>query len=315
MSNSSFLRTLLLILVIVLAAGLIWFGINSVNNSINTAMDPLQKANDALSTQMSDLLHPTPTIIPDPVTIINEVRAVARLETIQFTVEKVITAESNQGVLAPLFGDRLLFVGHGVVIAGIDMQKIDPEDMRLEDGVLYVHLPEPEILVATLDNDKSYVYNRQTGVLTKGQQDLETQARQVAEQEIRRAALEDGILDLARQNAETYLEKWCLNESCWAFCRLALLARPIRTGIFFLHQFSSAVFFFGSKLARAQIKLEHSTEGRHARLGSLVPGDSLAEGGFDCRRPRDQPPGSACTGILVLESQDLQYAGQITAQG
>ena len=208
MSNSSFLRTLLLILVIVLAAGLIWFGINSVNNSINTAMDPLQKANDALSTQMSDLLHPTPTIIPDPVTIINEVRAVARLETIQFTVEKVITAESNQGVLAPLFGDRLLFVGHGVVIAGIDMQKIDPEDMRLEDGVLYVHLPEPEILVATLDNDKSYVYNRQTGVLTKGQQDLETQARQVAEQEIRRAALEDGILDLARQNAETYLEKF-----------------------------------------------------------------------------------------------------------
>jgi hypothetical protein len=208
MSNSSFPRNLLLVLVVVLAAGLVWFAVSSVNNSISTALNPLQQANNALSTQMADLLHPTPTIIPDPVTIINEVRSIARLETIQYTVEKVITAESGQGVLAPLFGDRLLFVGHGVVIAGIDMQKINPEDLRLQEGVLYVRLPQTEILVATLDNEKSYVYDRQTGVLTKGQEDLETQARQVAEQEIRQAALDDGILDLARQNAETYLEKF-----------------------------------------------------------------------------------------------------------
>jgi len=40
-----------------------------------------------------------------------------------YTVEKLITAETNQGVLASLFGDRLLFVAHGYVIAGIDMKQ------------------------------------------------------------------------------------------------------------------------------------------------------------------------------------------------
>jgi hypothetical protein len=62
--------------------------------------------NEQLSTQVYDLLHPTPTVIPDPVTIINEVRAVAKLETIHYTVEKVVTAETRQGLLAPFFGDR-----------------------------------------------------------------------------------------------------------------------------------------------------------------------------------------------------------------
>ncbi len=61
--------------------------------------------------------------------------------------------------------------------------------------MLNVRLPAAEVLVATLDNDKSYVYDRQTGLFTKGDPSLETQARQVAEQEILKAAIGDGILD------------------------------------------------------------------------------------------------------------------------
>ena len=132
-------------------------------------------------------------------------RALARLETIQYSIEKVITAEIGQGTFDFLFGDRLLFVAHGVVIAGIDMEKISPEQMRLENGILYVTLPPAEIFVATLDNQKSYVYDRETGILNKSVQDLETMARQTAEDEIRKAALEDGILQQAQTNAENYL--------------------------------------------------------------------------------------------------------------
>lgn len=199
---------LIRLLVIVLVLAVILFGIISVNNAINRTFSPIEQANSQLSTQVAQLLHPTPTIIPDPVTIISQVRAVAKLETIHYSVEKVITAEINQGVLGPLFGDRLLFVAHGYVIAGIDMEKIRPEDMWLEGSTLYVRLPETEILVATLDNDKSYVYDRETGMLTHGDPNLETTARQVAEQEILRAAREDGILEQARINAEVYLEKF-----------------------------------------------------------------------------------------------------------
>jgi hypothetical protein len=195
------------ITMILVGIAAIWFLVTLVNRSINNALDPLQQANHEMGTQVANLLHPTPTIIPDPVTIINEVQSLARLETIRYSVEKVVTAEVNQGVLGPLFGDRLLFVAHGYVIAGIDMSKIKPEDLWLEGEVLNVRLPVAEVLVATLDNDKSYVYDRETGLFTHGDPTLETQVRQVAEQEILKAATAEGILDQATTNAQTYL-RW-----------------------------------------------------------------------------------------------------------
>jgi hypothetical protein len=127
------------------------------------------------------------------------------LETIQYSVEKVITAEIGQGVMSPLLGDRLLFVAHGYVIAGVDLEKLLPENLRTEGGILFVELPPAEIFVATLDNDKSYIYDRDTGIFTKGDVNLETLARQVAEDEIREVALGDGILERAQTNAEAYL--------------------------------------------------------------------------------------------------------------
>jgi hypothetical protein len=198
-------KTLLLIVVLLVVVAAVVYAASSVTRSINSTLDPLQRANSQLGTQVSQLLHPTPTIIPDPVTIINEVQALARLETIRFTVEKVITAETNQGVLAPLFGDRLLFVAHGYVIGGVDMSKIKPDNLWLDGTVLHVRLPAAEVLVATLDNGKSYVYDRQTGLLTQADPSLESQARLAAEQEILKSALADGILDQATVNAKTYL--------------------------------------------------------------------------------------------------------------
>ena len=196
---------LVLLAVVAFAAYVI---IQQVQDTASQALQPYAQANAALQTQVSDLINPTPTIIPDPVTYINEVRALARLETIQYSVEKVITAEIGQGTLGAFFGDRLLFVAHGIVIAGIDLSKLNPEDLQLQGDALTVRLPQTEIFVATLDNDKSYVYDRETGIFTHGDTNLETTARQAAEQEIAKAALEDGILDLAQQNAEVFMEKF-----------------------------------------------------------------------------------------------------------
>jgi hypothetical protein len=208
-------NTFMSILILALLAAGVYFIVQTVRESAaaaaNAASAPfkgIQEANSSMQTQVAQLLNPTPTIIPDPVTYINEIRAIARLETIQYSIEKVITAEVGQGTFGFAFGDKLLFVAHGIVIAGIDMEKLQPGDMRLDNGVLYVRLPPTEIFIATLDNEKSYVYDRETGLLTKGSPTLETQARQVAENEIRKAALEDGILTQGQTNAEAYLLKF-----------------------------------------------------------------------------------------------------------
>lgn len=183
------------------AIGLVWV----VRDTIRASVQPIDSVTGSVATRVAQALNPTPTILPDPVTIIQGVRSLARLETIQYTVEKVITAESGQGTLGFLFGDKLIFVAHGVVIAGVDLDKLQPSDLRVQDGVLYVTLPAAEVFSASLDNDKSYVYDRNVGALTKGSETLETDARRAAEAAIRQAAEEDGILRLARDNAESYL--------------------------------------------------------------------------------------------------------------
>jgi len=207
MKNNNLLSLLILVVIAVAA----YFVVQAIRETSQAATAPFQQVNEAnraLQTQMADLLHPTPTVIPDPITYINEIRALARLETIQYSVEKVVTCQVNQGSFDFAFGDKVLFVGHGTVIGGIDMEKLRPEDMHYENGVLSVKLPPAEVLISTLDNQKSYVYDRQTGILVKPNADLETICRQSAEQEILKAALEDGILEHAQANAEAYLLKF-----------------------------------------------------------------------------------------------------------
>ncbi len=171
------------------------------------AIRPISDLTSNMATQVAEVLHPTPTVLPDPVTIIHSIRSLARLETIQYTVEKIITAETGQGPFGFLFGDRLILVAHGMVIAGVDLEKMTVDDLGLQKGVLFVRLPPSEVFVATLDNAKSYIYNRDTGILTHGSVDLETTARRAAEEEIEKAAITDGILAQADTNAKLYLER------------------------------------------------------------------------------------------------------------
>lgn len=196
-----------IVILALLAVGVVIALTQVIRQTAQDVLSPFTDTSSSLETRVAQILNPTPTILPDPITIVHDVRSLARLETIQYTMEKVITAETGQGELGFLFGDRLLFVGHGVVIAGVDMQRLRPEDLWVEGEVLYVRMPQSEIFVATLDNEKSYVYDRDTGILSKGDTNLETNARIVAEQEIMKAALEDGILQQAQDNAESYMSR------------------------------------------------------------------------------------------------------------
>lgn len=204
--NNSRSWTLIVGVLVILAIGM--FAVVTVLRDLGQqALAPvqgIQDVGDAIATQVNDALNPTPTILPDPVTIVHDIRSLARLETVQYTVERVITAETGQGLLGPLFGDKLLFVAHGIVIAGVDLQKLEGDDLWVQDGILYVRLPAAEVFLSTLDNEKSYVYDRETGLLSKGNIDLESEARRVAEDSILEAAIEDGILETARRNAELY---------------------------------------------------------------------------------------------------------------
>jgi len=138
--------------------------------------------------------------------VIKQVQSLNRLETAQFTIEKVIDAGTNGNIFQQfLFGDKLLLIAQGDVIAGVDMTKVKENDIQIDNTAVRLTLPPPEILIATLNNDQTRVYDRKTGLLTKGDKDLEAKARDQATKIIRQAACDGHILDTAATNARNQL--------------------------------------------------------------------------------------------------------------
>ncbi|NDJ55075.1 MAG: DUF4230 domain-containing protein [Chloroflexi bacterium] len=192
----------LILIAIVIVVGLVGFFIIDTILAIRNSTTAVP---NAVATEFDQVLNPTPTIIADAQTVVRQIQTLSQLTTISYTIEKVITAESGEGPLGFLFRDRLLLVAQGEVRAGVDLSRIGEDDIQVVGTSVFVTVPASEIFVATLNNDETYVYDRETAVL--GQTvDLETLARQAAEEEILQAALEDGILDQAQENAEDTLE-------------------------------------------------------------------------------------------------------------
>lgn len=139
-------------------------------------------------------------------TVIKELRELNRLETASFTIEKVIDAGTTGNRFQEiLFGDRILLIAHGEVIAGFDLSKLKDEDVIVDKTTLRLILPRPEILVTRLDNEETRVYDRRQGLLTKGNNELESEARIAAEESIKEAACTGKILDEASKNARNQL--------------------------------------------------------------------------------------------------------------
>jgi len=193
----------IIVFVVIVLAGMFAYGLVSTYTQEVVSNDPL------VSLVKSITAPATPVILPDPTTIVREVNQLARLETASFSGEKVIKSERNTDQLWGIFGESLVFVAHGEVIAGIDLQAMEDGDIQVVDPTtVMVHLPDAEIFVATLDNQQSYVVDRDIGLFTGADPELETQVRQAGETAVLEAALEFGILQTADENAQDYMENF-----------------------------------------------------------------------------------------------------------
>jgi hypothetical protein len=135
-------------------------------------------------------------------TVVNRIQQLQRLETVVYTMDKVVSGAKENPIFPDfLAGDRLLLLVHGEVVAGIDFSSLKPGDVRVNGKQIQVHLPAAQVFSTRLDSAKTRVYSRQTGLLVPTDPNLETQVRQEAERQLLGAALADGILRTAQQNA------------------------------------------------------------------------------------------------------------------
>jgi len=140
----------------------------------------------------------------DQPTVVRQIQQLQRLETVSFTMDKIISGEHDSPYLPTfLVSDRLLLVVHGEVIGGVDLSKLQPSDVSLQGQSISLHLPPAQILVTRLDNAQTRVYSRDTGLFSSPDPNLESEVRQEAERQLQQAATQGDILKTADSNARS----------------------------------------------------------------------------------------------------------------
>lgn len=144
------------------------------------------------------------TSAPD---VVSQIQRLNRLETVIYSVDTVVEGKKTSAVLPDLlFGDRLLLVVHGQVVAGVDLSQLKPESVTVHGRAVTMDLPASQIFSTRIDEGKSRVFARTTGIFVPADPNLESDTRHTAETQILQAATGDGILDMARSNARSSME-------------------------------------------------------------------------------------------------------------
>lgn len=134
--------------------------------------------------------------------VVMQIRRLARLESVSFTMDKTVSGDRENRVLpAFLTGDKILLEVHGEAIAGVDLGQLTPQQVQVSARSVQVHLPPAQIFTVALDDQKTHVYQRTTGILVPVDPSLEGEVREQAVENLRQSALAAGILSKANANA------------------------------------------------------------------------------------------------------------------
>jgi len=144
---------------------------------------------------------PTPTTIVLP-TVINQIKPLGQLHTASYFLSTVVDTQMPVGALNQI--QRVLLVACGQVDAGIDLAKLQPQDIITSGDKVTIRLPQAEVLSSQLFDDRkcTYVVVREEGILLPPNTVLETAAREAAVGNFKETALANGVLEQARLNAE-----------------------------------------------------------------------------------------------------------------
>jgi Protein of unknown function (DUF4230) len=148
--------------------------------------------------------------------VVQQVRGVSELTTAIFSMEAIVPASRDRTLGNYVIGKTtLLYIAYGEVRAGVDLSKLQPEDVQVstvsgtapsESGsTIHLRLPPPQILDSKIDVNRSHVYDYDRGFLGLGP-DAAPELQDLAQREtlakVMQTACAEGVLDQANQRAD-----------------------------------------------------------------------------------------------------------------
>lgn len=150
----------------------------------------------------------------DPNTYVPSVEPIQRLAelvTTRYNYSQIVTGQSDMpATLARLYGEELVLVAVGHIEAGIDVSALTDDDIAYdaETQTLTVNLPSPRLRACFLDESRSYIAERRSGIFAQTSRDLEDTTREYALRQFRNDAIENGILEEAANDVLQIMENF-----------------------------------------------------------------------------------------------------------
>jgi hypothetical protein len=139
------------------------------------------------------------------------VKALGELNTVEYSLKTVVNKKTRQDGPWPLSPDlHFLLVAEGRVKAGVDFAEM--VRYEINDGRVAVYLPAPRISDFYVDVGTLEVYyiNKDWGLRPEFATEKYGEAVLEAQESLRTAALESGILDAAKTNASALVQSLIL---------------------------------------------------------------------------------------------------------
>ncbi len=133
--------------------------------------------------------------------VLKEMTVLGKLELSNFAFRDVVEQELVRDYLP---NPKAILIVQGEAIGCIDLTKIKADDITTKDDTLIVHLPDPELCSYRIDHSKSKIYDTEYAFMNE--QSLMNEAYTRAEAKIKQSALEMGILEQTKKNAELVLK-------------------------------------------------------------------------------------------------------------
>ncbi len=138
-----------------------------------------------------------------PVTIMS-IRELAQLTTYEMVEFTVVEKSDDRGWLNWARGDSVSMFVVARIGAGVDLRSMTADSVESDPatGVAVIRIPAAQISYVDVDEEQTTVYDRDTGIFTKGNPNLEQSARIAAEEVLVAAALSRGLLESAEEEAQ-----------------------------------------------------------------------------------------------------------------
>jgi len=133
--------------------------------------------------------------------VLKEMTVLGKLELSNFAFRDVVEQELVRDYLP---NPKAILIVQGEAIGCLDLTKIKADDITTKDDTLIVHLPDPELCSYRIDHSKSKIYDTEYAFMNE--QSLMNEAYTRAEAKIKQSALEMGILEQTKKNAELVLK-------------------------------------------------------------------------------------------------------------